>query len=164
MEEEKVEKVPKLHCTSTKYPRKVAAVPVNSAGLQSSEQRMLSVEGWKSEDGNGIVSAGFGDKTCNKNDGVQALTCTSNGLLSVFGRRCEMEDAVKVEVTEECKERLHKLLAEEMVEDNKKGSGIDWGTTMERCFEKMDEEVNRGRLAEEMGGKRRLWRWLVTGG
>ncbi|GMI75567.1 hypothetical protein HRI_001226000 [Hibiscus trionum] len=127
-------------------------------------------------EGNDIVLAGFGEKTCKKNDDVQTLTCTSHGLLSVIGRRCEMEDAVKVElgfmanggekfdfygvydghggsrVAEECKERLHKLLVEEIVEDNNEGSGIDWGTTMERCFEKMDVEVNKGRLAEEMVG------------
>ncbi|KAK8513216.1 hypothetical protein V6N12_037707 [Hibiscus sabdariffa] len=127
-------------------------------------------------EGNGIVLAGSREKTCKKNDDVRTLACTSHGLLSVIGRRCEMEDAVKVElgfmakgeekfdfygvydghggsrVAEECKERLHKLLVEEIVEDNKEGSGIDWGTTMERCFEKMDEEVNKGRLAEEMVG------------
>ncbi|KAK8686537.1 hypothetical protein V6N13_125561 [Hibiscus sabdariffa] len=127
-------------------------------------------------EGNDIVLAGFREKTCKKNDDVRTLACTSHGLLSVIGRRCEMEDAVKVElgfmakggekfdfygvydghggsrVAEECKERLHKLLVEEIVEDNKEGSGIDWGTTMERCFEKMDEEVNKGRLAEEMVG------------
>ncbi|KAG8501934.1 hypothetical protein CXB51_004554 [Gossypium anomalum] len=124
---------------------------------------------------NGIVLAGFGEKTCMKNDDASTSTCTSHGLLSVIGRRCEMEDAVKVElgfmakggekfdfygvydghggsrVAEECKERLHKLLVEEMVEEGS-GSGIDWGRTMERCFEKMDEEVNKGRMADEMVG------------
>ncbi|MBA0750213.1 hypothetical protein Gogos_001633 [Gossypium gossypioides] len=125
---------------------------------------------------NGIVLAGFGEKTCMKNDDASTSTCTSHGLLSVIGRRCEMEDAVKVElgfmakggekfdfygvydghggsrVAEECKERMHKLLVEEIVEEEGSGSGIDWGRTMERCFEKMDEEVNKGRMAEEMVG------------
>ncbi|MBA0814010.1 hypothetical protein Gohar_019861 [Gossypium harknessii] len=124
---------------------------------------------------NGIVLAGFGEKTCMKIDDASTSTFTSHGLLSVIGRRCEMEDAVKVElgfmakggekfdfygvydghggsrVAEECKERLHKLLVEEIVEEGS-GSGIDWGRTMERCFEKMDEEVNKGRMAEEMVG------------
>ncbi|TYI85545.1 hypothetical protein E1A91_D04G003600v1 [Gossypium mustelinum] len=124
---------------------------------------------------NGIVLAGFGEKNCMKNDDASTSTCTSHGLLSVIGRRCEMEDAVKVElgfmakggekfdfygvydghggsrVAEECKERLHKLLVEEIVDEGS-GSGIDWGRTMERCFEKMDEEVNKGRMAEEMVG------------
>ncbi|KAA3464663.1 putative protein phosphatase 2C 51 [Gossypium australe] len=124
---------------------------------------------------NGIVLAGFGEKTRMKNDDASTSTCSSHGLLSVIGRRCEMEDAVKVElgfmakggekfdfygvydghggarVAEECKERLHKLLVEEIVEEGS-GSGIDWGRTMERCFEKMDEEVNKGRMAEEMVG------------
>ncbi|OMO88419.1 phosphatase 2C (PP2C)-like protein [Corchorus capsularis] len=142
-----------------------------SLSLSSSSSKQSSPEE------NGIVLA---EKTCKKNEGVQSLTCktTSHGLLSVIGRRREMEDAVKVElgfmgkggekfdfygvydghggsrVAEECKERLHKVLVEEMVEDNyKKGrNGIDWKRTMERCFEKMDEEVNRGRLGEEMVG------------
>ncbi|KAK5834650.1 hypothetical protein PVK06_010326 [Gossypium arboreum] len=124
---------------------------------------------------NGIVLARFGEKTCMKNDDASTSACTSHGLLSVIGRRCEMEDAVKVElgfmakggekfdfygvydghggsrVAEECKERLHKLLVEEIVEEGS-GSGIDWGRTMERCFEKMDEEVNKGRMADEMVG------------
>ncbi|XWS61305.1 hypothetical protein CRYUN_Cryun07bG0114700 [Craigia yunnanensis] len=129
-----------------------------------------------SSEENNIVLAGFGEKTCKKNDDVQTLTCTSHGLLSVIGRRREMEDAVKVEfgfivkgrekfdfygvydghggsrVAQECKERLHKVLVEEIVGDNKEGNGIDWDRTMERCFEKMDEVVNIGRLGEEMVG------------
>ncbi|XWS37964.1 hypothetical protein CRYUN_Cryun19dG0090000 [Craigia yunnanensis] len=129
-----------------------------------------------SSEENNSVLAGFGEKTCKKNDDLQISTCTSHGLLSVIGRRREMEDAVKVElgfmvkegekfdfygvydghggsrVAEECKERLHKGLMKEIVDDNKEGSEIDWGRTMERCFEKMDEEVNRGRLGEEMVG------------
>ncbi|KAK8358114.1 hypothetical protein V6Z12_A05G459100 [Gossypium hirsutum] len=128
---------------------------------------------------NGIVLARFGEKTCMKNDDASTSACTSHGLLSVIGRRCEMEDAVKVElgfiakggekfdfygvydghggsrVAEECKERLHKLLVEEIVEEGS-GSGIDWGRTMERCFEKMDEEVNKGRMADEMVGSTAL--------
>ena len=55
-------------------------------------------------------------------------------------------------MAQECKERLHKVLVEEIVVDNKEGNGIDWGRSMERCFEKIDEEVNRGRLGEEMVG------------
>ncbi|XVE58390.1 hypothetical protein DITRI_Ditri04bG0166000 [Diplodiscus trichospermus] len=130
-----------------------------------------------SSEENDIVLAGFGEKTCEENDDAQTLSCTSHGLLSVIGRRREMEDAVKVElgfmvkgrenfdfygvydghggsrVAQECKERLHKVLVEEIVGDNyKEENGIDWGRTMERCFEKMDDEVNRGRLGEEMVG------------
>ncbi|KAA3454883.1 putative protein phosphatase 2C 51 isoform X1 [Gossypium australe] len=128
-----------------------------------------------SSEENDIVSA---KKTCIKNDDVQNLKCKTptHGLLSIIGRRREMEDAVKVElgfmmksglefdfygvydghggsrVAEECKERLHKVLKEEIIEDSKGGCGINWGRTMERCFEKMDEEVNRGKLGEEMVG------------
>ncbi|XVF53420.1 hypothetical protein PTKIN_Ptkin05aG0098400 [Pterospermum kingtungense] len=127
---------------------------------------------------NDIVLAGFGEKTCKNIDDHQMVMRTmSHGLLSVIGGRKEMEDAVKVElgfmvkggekfdffgvydghggsrVAEECKEKLHKVLMEETVgEDNKEGCGIDWGRTMERCFEKIDEEVNRGRMGEEMVG------------
>ncbi|KAE8676178.1 putative protein phosphatase 2C 8 [Hibiscus syriacus] len=224
------EKIPKLHSTLTKYPRKTASDPGEISRLtvirtKNDRRRRLEIRRLKytcetmtnititenknsgdkdydrlhgskpsngskeislslssspsnqsTSDGGGIVLAGFVEKTRKKNDDVQTLTRTSHGLLSVIGRRCEMEDAVKVElgfmdkggekfdfygvydghggfrVAEECKERLHKLLVEEMAEDNKKGSGIDWGTTMERCFEKMDQEVNKGRLAEEMVG------------
>ncbi|XVE64365.1 hypothetical protein DITRI_Ditri07aG0095000 [Diplodiscus trichospermus] len=129
-----------------------------------------------SSEENDMVLDGFGEKTCKKNDDVQISSCTPYGLLSVMGRRREMEDAVKVElgfmvkgrekfdfygvydghgesrVAEECKERLHKVLMEEIVEDNMVGIGLDWERTMERCFEKMDEEVNRGKLGEKMVG------------
>ncbi|TYH41112.1 hypothetical protein ES332_D12G294200v1 [Gossypium tomentosum] len=54
-------------------------------------------------------------------------------------------------VAEECKERLHKVLVEEIVVEEG-GNGIDWGRTMKRSFEKMDEEVSRGMLGEEMVG------------
>ncbi|OMP08483.1 phosphatase 2C (PP2C)-like protein [Corchorus olitorius] len=148
-----------------------------SNGLTEISLSLSSSSKQSSPEENGIVLA---KKTCKKNEGVQSLTCktTSHGLLSVIGRRREMEDAAKVElgflvkggekfdfygvydghggsrVAEECRERLHKVLVEEMVEDNinKGGNGIDWKRTMERCFEKMDEEVNRGRLGEEMVG------------
>lgn len=127
-------------------------------------------------DENDAVSAGFEENTCKKNEDVQTLTRTSHGLLSVIGRRREMEDAVKVKlgfmakgkaefdfygvydghggsgVAEECKERLHEMLVEEIVGDNEEENGIDWGRTMERCFMKMDEEVNKGKLGKEMVG------------
>ncbi|XP_022737422.1 probable protein phosphatase 2C 51 [Durio zibethinus] len=147
-----------------------------SNGLTEISLSLSSSSKQSSSEKNDIVLACFEEKTCKKNDEVQTLMSTSHGLLSVIGRRREMEDAVKVElgflvkgrekfdfygvydghggsrVAEECKERLHKMLVEEIVEDDKEGSGIDWGRTMERCFEKMDEEVNRGRLGEEMVG------------
>ncbi|XVF10039.1 hypothetical protein REPUB_Repub07fG0149400 [Reevesia pubescens] len=145
--------------------------------LLLSSSSSSSKQSSSSSEENDIILAGFGEKTCKKNDDVQSLRCMSHGLLSVIGRRREMEDAVKVElgfmvkggekfdfygvydghggarVAEECKEMLHKVLAEDIVEDNNKvETEIDWGRTMERCFEKMDEEVNRERLAEEMVG------------
>ncbi|WRX18029.1 PPM-type phosphatase-like domain - like 10 [Theobroma cacao] len=141
-----------------------------SLSLSSSSSKQSSSEE------NDIVLAGFGGKTCKKKDDIESLTYMSHGLLSIIGRRREMEDAVKVElgflvkggenfdfygvydghggsrVADECGERLHNVLVEEIVEDNEEGNGIDWGRTMERCFEKMDEEVNRGRVGEEMVG------------
>ncbi|KAE8719713.1 putative protein phosphatase 2C 8 [Hibiscus syriacus] len=197
------EKIPKLHCTSTEYPRKMASDRGELSRLtvirtKNARRRRLKYtcetmkniiitenknNGDKDDDdhlhgskpSNGLIEISL--SLSSSPSKVEALACRpSHGSLSVIGRRCEMEDAVKVElgfmdkggekldfygvydghggfrVAEECKERLHKLLAEEMVEDNEKGSGIDWGTTMERCFEKMDEEVNKGRQAEEMVG------------
>ncbi|XP_039059001.1 protein phosphatase 2C 51-like [Hibiscus syriacus] len=130
---------------------------------------------------NDVVSSGFVEKTRDKNDDVQISTrkTSTYGILSVIGRRAEMEDAVKAElgfmmkggvkfdffgvydghggsrVAEKCKERLHKVLTEEIVEDgnnNKEECGINWEGTMEKCFEKMDEEVNRRTSGEEMMG------------
>ncbi|KAK9724770.1 hypothetical protein RND81_05G096800 [Saponaria officinalis] len=93
------------------------------------------------------------------------------GVVSVKGRRREMEDTVRVEkgftqvgstgfdfygvfdghggshVAEACRERMHVILAEEMVVA---GGGVEWGGVMERCFERMDGEVCGGRKAEEV--------------
>ncbi|XP_039069321.1 probable protein phosphatase 2C 8 [Hibiscus syriacus] len=120
-----------------------------------------------------IVLADFGEKTCGESNDVPTSTLASHGVVSVTGRRREMEDAVKVglgltvkgggkfdfygvydengrsRVAEESKLRLHKLLVEEIVVE---GNGIDCGRTMNKCFEKIDEEVSRGRLGEETVG------------
>ncbi|GMI99664.1 highly ABA-induced PP2C gene 3 [Hibiscus trionum] len=130
-----------------------------------------SNDGKDNEDKNLLLLNG----SSKQSGGVRTLTLRStHGVVSVIGRRREMEDAVKVElgltvkgggkfdfygvydghggsgVAEECKERLHKVLVEEIIVVE--GDGIDWGRTMKRCFEKMDEEVSRGRLGEEMVG------------
>ncbi|KAE8722467.1 putative protein phosphatase 2C 8 [Hibiscus syriacus] len=132
-----------------------------------------------SSEENDVVSSGLVEKARNGNEHVRISTrkTATHGSLSVIGRRREMEDAVKVEVgfmakgrvkfdfygvydghggsrvAEECKGRLHKVLLEEIVEDtDKEECGINWGRTMEKCFGKMDEEVNRKTSREEMVG------------
>ncbi|XP_027331478.1 probable protein phosphatase 2C 8 [Abrus precatorius] len=85
----------------------------------------------------------------------------SYGSVSVIGNRKEMEDAVSVEigfvtkerekcdffavydghggaqVAEACRERLHRLVAEEV----ERSVEWDWERVMEGCFRKMDSEV-----------------------
>lgn len=124
------------------------------------------------------VSTGFDEKSCGNDEEKDSFTCVSHGMVSVIGRRREMEDRVRVEegfmvkggkkfdffavydghggsrVAEACKERLHRVLVETVTENQESfyNDEIVWETVMESCFEKMDEEVNRGRLAEEMVG------------
>ncbi|KAL4027633.1 hypothetical protein IC575_010805 [Cucumis melo] len=90
--------------------------------------------------------------------------------MSIIGQRNEMEDEVRVElglrtindekynffamydghggtqVAQVCREQLHQIVAKEIV-----GWGdideAEWGRLMEKCFERMDDEVNRGAVA-----------------
>lgn len=55
-------------------------------------------------------------------------------------------------VAEACKERMHEVLLEVIAEEEYGEKNIEWERVMEGCFGKMDEEVNRGRLREEMVG------------
>ncbi|KAL7606241.1 hypothetical protein Lser_V15G17218 [Lactuca serriola] len=99
------------------------------------------------------------------------LTCH----LSVIGRRREMEDAVSIEkrfvdenskkfdfygvydghggsyVAYACRERLHKLLAEEMDIGNRNSTEMNWENLMVTSFTKMDEEVNKTDVVDSMG-------------
>ncbi|KAL1137164.1 hypothetical protein V6Z11_A12G288900 [Gossypium hirsutum] len=172
---EKEEKIQSLHSPSTKHPWKMTSDSGDFSRLtviktENAHQRRLK---GTCQTRDLLLN---GSKACKQNDDVQTLTCrSSHGVVSVIGRRREMEDAVKVGlgfmvkggekfdfygvydghggsgVAEECKERLHKVLVEEIVVEEG-GNGIDWGRTMKRSFEKMDEEVSRGRLGEEMVG------------
>ncbi|ESQ51437.1 hypothetical protein EUTSA_v10017797mg [Eutrema salsugineum] len=89
------------------------------------------------------------------------------GVSSVCGRRREMEDAVAIHpsfssrknseysqhyfgvydghgcshVAARCRERLHKLVQEELNSDEEEVE--EWKTTMERSFTRMDKEVSR---------------------
>ncbi|KAI5561868.1 hypothetical protein BDE02_15G016100 [Populus trichocarpa] len=100
---------------------------------------------------------------------------SSYGSASVIGMRKEMEDTMKVElgflsfnggekkydffgvydghggalVAEACKERLHGVIVEEIMERKlgKKGvSGVEWEELMEDCFRRMDEEVVKNKM------------------
>lgn len=93
--------------------------------------------------------------------------CGPYSEMSIIGRRKEMEDEVRVElgltavndarydffavydghggaqVAQVCRERLHRIVAEEIV-DRGEMDGAEWERLMERCFERMDEEVSSG--------------------
>lgn len=55
-------------------------------------------------------------------------------------------------VAEACKERMHEVLAEVVAGEEYGEKNIEWERVMEGCFGKMDEEVNRGSVREEMVG------------
>lgn len=89
----------------------------------------------------------------------------SYGSVSTIGRRKEMEDAVSVEigfatmerdkcdffavydghggsqVAEACRERLHRIVAEEVKRCGNNDVEWEWERVMEGCFGKMDREV-----------------------
>lgn len=143
----------------------------------------LSLSSCSDHSSENYVLSGFERRTCKEKDSLRSL---SHGLVSVIGRRREMEDAVSAEVgfmvknisadhdhqggdkkydffavydghggsrvAEACKERLHRVLVEIIAEEYSRKNIIVWERVMEDCFEKMDEEVNRGRLREEMVG------------
>ncbi|CAN4077560.1 unnamed protein product [Withania somnifera] len=112
------------------------------------------------------------------------------GFISMIGRRRVMEDAITVgvrmvnnefvffgaydghggsRVAHACRDRLHYILEEELVQVKRKvntdnysgtsssssnGGDVDWEKVMVRCFLKMDDEVRRGyeeRGFEEVG-------------
>lgn len=99
----------------------------------------------------------------------------SYGTVSVIGRRREMEDAVRAElgfwseggewydffgvydghggarVAELCKERLHRVLAEEMEKESCRGGSV-WDRAMKKCFGKVDEEVLSGGWCRKENG------------
>ncbi|KAL6132164.1 hypothetical protein ACLB2K_070535 [Fragaria x ananassa] len=101
---------------------------------------------------------------------------SSYGVVSVVGRRREMEDAVRAEVgfavkgkydfygvydghggsevASVCRERLHEVVAEAVEMEVVKGVKevvIDWERVMEGCFGKMDEEVSGISVAKTVG-------------
>lgn len=113
---------------------------------------------------NGVVLSSFGAET---EEGKY-------GVVSVIGRRSEMEDAVRAElgfaevkggkkkfdffgvydghggahVAGTCRERLHEVVAKELENDDGFKS---WEKVMEGCFGKMDEEVRSNAAARTVG-------------
>lgn len=110
---------------------------------------------------NDVISSRDSEARDKSRSGV--VTCPAHGSISLIGRRREMEDAVAVElgflnkdsagfdfygvydghggscVAHACRDRLHRLLVEEMEEEK---TSLDWEKVMVGCFGKMDEEVN----------------------
>ncbi|PNY06842.1 protein phosphatase 2C 37-like [Trifolium pratense] len=64
--------------------------------------------------------------------------CPKYGITSVCGRRREMEDSVSVATM--CKQRLHEIVDDEITK-NKEKESVDWKSTMEKSFIRMDKEV-----------------------
>ncbi|XP_061998410.1 probable protein phosphatase 2C 8 [Rosa rugosa] len=118
---------------------------------------------------NDRVLSSSGDET---RDGSER---SSYGVVSVAGRRREMEDAVRAEVgfavdgkydffgvydghggadvARVCRERFHEVVAEAVEMEVVKGvkEEVDWERVMEGCFRKMDEEVNGISVAKTVG-------------
>ncbi|TYK03153.1 putative protein phosphatase 2C 8 [Cucumis melo var. makuwa] len=110
-----------------------------------------------------------------ENESISALDCGVYSEMSIIGRRKEMEDEVRVElgltaindekynffavydghggaqVAQVCRERLHQIVAEEIVGWGEMDEA-EWGKLMEKCFERMDDEVNRGAAAMKTVG------------
>ncbi|WCJ36819.1 Protein phosphatase 2C family protein [Euphorbia peplus] len=125
-----------------------------------------------SEDGsakNEVVLSGYEKDNSVKNEASPSFRRISYGSVSVIGRRKEMEDAVRVElgfsckggdkydffgvydghggavVADACRERLHRVLEEEMAE-GKEEKEVDWENVMEMSFRKMDGEVEKDKM------------------
>ncbi|XP_065868147.1 protein phosphatase 2C 51-like [Euphorbia lathyris] len=158
---------PKTHVVEK---RKSMEGSVGEANLSNcSTEISLSLTSSSEENGsaeNEVVLAGYGKDDSEKPDAPGGFTRICYGSVSVIGRRKEMEDAVRVElgfttrgddnydffgvydghggarVADACRERLHRVLEEEMAE----GKGIDWENVMETCFRKMDEEVVKDKM------------------
>lgn len=54
-------------------------------------------------------------------------------------------------VAKACSERLHEVVAEEILEKGGVGNKVDWEKVMEGCFCKMDEEVSAVAAARTVG-------------
>ncbi|XP_078444985.1 putative protein phosphatase 2C 9 [Wolffia australiana] len=103
---------------------------------------------------------------------AEAGRCPRHGVISVCGRRREMEDAISIRpgfaegmhffgvfdghgcshVAASCKDRMHEYVAEELGRDRRAGSEEEWRGAMERSFARMDASV--GEAGAGTGGCR----------
>ncbi|KAJ6748812.1 PHOSPHATASE 2C FAMILY PROTEIN [Salix purpurea] len=141
--------------------------------LCGEEKKAGEIFGAKASDDGGSKEISI-SLTSPRNDVVlEDEAVLSYGSVSVIGGRKEMEDTVKVElgflsfnegeekydffgvydghggalVAEACKERLHRVIVEEIMEGKEGGGGVEyWEKVMEECFRKMDEEVVKDKM------------------
>ncbi|CAK7324144.1 unnamed protein product [Dovyalis caffra] len=147
----------------------------NFCAEKKEEKKIEEFFGAKASDDGGSKEISL-SLTSPRNDVVlEDEVVLSYGLASVIGGRKEMEDTVKVAlgflnfnggekkydffgvydghggsiVAEACKERLHRVIVEEMMEakrGEKRVGGIEWEKVMEDSFRKMDEEVMKDKM------------------
>ncbi|XP_024025757.1 probable protein phosphatase 2C 51, partial [Morus notabilis] len=134
----------------------------------------LSFASTAENNNDGVVLQSFGSETREENvlEGLEGER--KYGVVSVIGRRSEMEDAVRAElgfaakgskrydffgvydghggtyVASACRERLHEVVASE-IEHNNSDKELEWEKVMEGCFGKMDEEVKGNAAARTVG-------------
>ncbi|KAF3432851.1 hypothetical protein FNV43_RR23953 [Rhamnella rubrinervis] len=120
-----------------------------------------------------IVLSSFAEESPQGSDCSGRCYRGQYGVLSVIGRRKEMEDAVRAElgfavkgseeydffavydghggsyVANACRERLHEMVAEEV--EGRGENEVDWEKLMEGCFSKMDEAVSCVASARTVG-------------
>ncbi|EEF51342.1 protein phosphatase 2c, putative [Ricinus communis] len=124
------------------------------------------------DDYSGILMAG------GSSEGERSMRSVSHGSTSVIGRRRSMEDAVTVapggvvagqsdvydffavydghggaRVANACKERMHQLVANELIKKERSSDESYWGKVMTECFKKMDDEVTGGGKGNLEGGE-----------
>ncbi|KAL3334597.1 hypothetical protein AABB24_031033 [Solanum stoloniferum] len=108
------------------------------------------------------------DEVSKETKDLRSITSYSHGSISLIGGRRQMEDALSVKldlltnydffgvydghggscVAHACRDLLHKLLMEVILDEDGKLEEINWGKVMTTSFCKMDEEVNRINGAE----------------
>lgn len=113
-------------------------------------------------------SCSYVDELKKETENLRSIRRYSHGSISLIGGRREMEDALSVKldlltnydffgvydghggshVAHACRDLLHNLLMEVILEEDVKLEEINWRKVMRRSFYKMDEEVNKMNVAE----------------
>uniref|UniRef100_M1BQA8 protein-serine/threonine phosphatase n=2 Tax=Solanum tuberosum TaxID=4113 RepID=M1BQA8_SOLTU len=108
------------------------------------------------------------DEVSKETEDLQSITRYSHGSISLIGGRRQMKDALSVKldlltnydffgvydghggscVAHACRDLLHKVLMEVILEEDGKFEEINWAKVMMTSFYKMDKEVNRINGAE----------------